>query len=120
MTSKINNWINNLPVQGIHRSGVKHSQGKVIKNWVNNLPVQGIHRSGVKHSQGKVIPHSNLGRQETHCKLWRSSPWYIKHKWMIRGRSSGKTLGMSTAGRNRWKLTEQMVIRVLINLVQPT
>ena len=32
----------------------------------------------VSNSVGKVIPHRNLGRQETPCRLGRSTPWYFK------------------------------------------
>ena len=32
----------------------------------------------VSNSVGKVIPHRSLGRQETPCRLGRSTPWYFK------------------------------------------
>ena len=78
--------------------------------------LESIQRSGVKHNVRKVIPHSNLGRQETHCKLERCTSWYFKLQWLSCGRSSS----MSNTSRSRWKVAEQTVIRVRINLVQHT
>ena len=37
---------------------------------------------------GKVIPPTSLGRQETPCKLGRSTLWYFELRWMRCGRSS--------------------------------
>ena len=39
---------------------------QVTNGWLLHKPIQ---RSGVKHSVGKVISQTNLGRQETSCKL---------------------------------------------------
>ena len=64
----------------------------------------------------EVIPHSNLGRQETPCKLGRSTPLYFKLWRMSCCRSSS----MSNSSGNRWKLVEQTVIRVRIYLVHHT
>ena len=75
-----------------------------------------IYRSGTKVSVGKVIPHSNLNRQEAPCKFWCSSPWYFKLLW----KSCCCNWETSNSGRSRWKLAEQTVISVLINLVQHT
>ena len=52
----------------------------------------------------EVIPHSNLDRQETPCKLGRSTSWYFKLQWMSCSRSLH---GMSNSSRNRWMLAEQ-------------
>ena len=69
-----------------------------------------------KHSVGKVIPHSSLGWQETPCKLGHSTSWYIKLQWMGWGSRSS----MSNSCRRRYKLAEQTVNQVQINLVQHT
>ena len=45
-------------------------------------------RTGVKHTVWKVIPHTSMGREETPCKLGRSTPWYFELKWMSCDRSS--------------------------------
>ena len=75
---------------------------------------ESIQRSGVKHSIIKVIPHSNLGWQETPCKLEDSTPWYFTLQWM----SCAGSLNLSNSRKSRWKLAEQTLIIVRINLVQ--
>ena len=92
------------------------AQVENTKLFINCCTHEPIQHSGVKCNVGKVIPHSNLSRQERPSKLGRSTPWYFKPQWMSRGRSSG----MSNSTRSRWKLAEQTVIRVGINLVQHT
>ena len=72
-----------------------------------------IQRSGVKHCVGKVIPHSNLGGQETSCKLRRSTPWYLKLQFMNYCRSSR----LLNSTRGIWKLAEHTVIRFRIIIV---
>ena len=85
-----------------------------MKTQLSTLePVQPF---GIKHSVMKLFPHSNLGRQETPCKLGRSTPRYFKLLWMSCGRCSE----MSNSSRSRWKLAEQIVIRIWSNLVQHT
>ena len=64
----------------------------------------------------QVIPRSNLGRQGTPYKLGSSRPGYIRVQWMCCDRSSF----ISNPRISRWKLAEQTVIRVRINLVQYT
>ena len=63
----------------------KHNSGKLRTVDCTLEPIQ---RSSIKHSVGKAIPHSNLGQQETPCKLGRSTPWYFKLQWMSCSRSS--------------------------------
>ena len=55
------------------------------------------------------------GRKDL-SKLGRSIPLYFKLQWMSCRRSSK----MSDFSRSRWRLTEQTVVRVRINLVQHT
>ena len=64
-----------------------------------------VKRSGIKRSVGKVITHTSLGHQERP---------YFKLYWMAAAQ------GMSNSDRSRWKLTEQTMIRVRINLMQHT
>ena len=91
----------------------KHNSGE---QPTVDCPLEPIQRSGVKNSVGKVISQSNLSRQERPSKLGRSTPSYFKLQWMSSGRSSE----MSNSSRSRWKLAEQTVIRIRINLVQHT
>ena len=49
----------------------KHNSGK---QPTVDCSLEPIHRSGVKHSVGKVIPQSNLSWQERPSKLGRSIP----------------------------------------------
>ena len=57
------------------RKTEKHNTGKKPTNDCSLKPIK---RSGVKGSVGKVILHTSLGRQETPCKLGRSTPSYFK------------------------------------------
>ena len=91
----------------------KHNSGKQPTVDSTLEPIQ---RLVIIHSVGKVIPHSNLDRQETPYKLWRSKPCYFTLQWMSCGRCSS----VSNSSRNRWKFAEQSVIWVRINLAQHT
>ena len=89
----------------------KHNSGKQPRVDYTHEHIQ---RSGIKHSVGKVIPHSNLGQQETPCKLGRSTPRYFKLQWMSCGRSSD----MSKSSKSRRTLAGQTVIHIRINFEQ--
>ena len=66
-TKSFKNCCHNPTITYATENWRKHNSGKQPTVVFTLEPIQ---RSGVKHSVGKVIPHSNLGRQETPCKLF--------------------------------------------------